>query len=695
MKITFPLALRFLVLTFSIALVACGGSSSDDADDGGDEPTTIDITGKAEAPGGVIAQFEQKTFIYAVADFIFKPVHSAITGLQPVTGATVELIRIDDDGNQVGSVLASTVTSITGDYSLSLPTGVSLAGDLIVRISGTSASMSAMVVDHAVNINPVSQFVLDKFVDDPDLVLADLAVNEVVALNGKVEEFDLTASADLSTMLTQLEAEVGQFVDNEVTVISAPADDGTVSAAVAGNWHIVEMDLGMGDNETVQFGSFFNDVFAGVIGITDDGNGDLTITDDDLLVDAFTNYNVDNTFPPATVSIYHEVSINSEDESFSATIDANGVISATNPFEEELETVDTQLDTDGPDFGWRYPPGSILAHPVGDNNTYIINSIEASVRYETTDTDTDGVKDAINPNARAGDEVSMDLTLILKQGSGMSTASIDGDYGWVALNINLDTTPPATGTFDSTVGQWNFNGGAVTIGAENQDVQEVTRTSESLTNVSVSSDQFNEPDAQENFLYSVSPTGTVALDPAGDNLEGFTNADGSVMAFVDSVATGGDPVTNVNQEMLIFVKLGTASATSLNGATYNLFPLVIGLGEDGFSEIASLSNGTAVFNADTSSVTIDGTDRGFGRGTDVGQIESITPEEIAAEVFTVDSLAANGAVSLSRTETDESEVLTQSIKGFVSADGNLLIMRVYNSDNTGDKDLGLVVGIKQ
>ena len=51
----------------------------------------------------------------------------------------VELIRIDDDGNQVGDVLASTVTSITGDYSLALPVGVSLSGNLIVPSPATAA----------------------------------------------------------------------------------------------------------------------------------------------------------------------------------------------------------------------------------------------------------------------------------------------------------------------------------------------------------------------------------------------------------------------------------------------------------------------------------------------------------------------------------------------------------------------------
>ena len=216
-----------LVFACSVALAAScssGGSSA--------VPVTT-IEGTAEAPQGVIAQLDyNKSFIVAAVEYTFSAAIAGITGLEPVTGATVELIRIDDDGNQVGDVLATTSTSITGDYSLALPTGVSLAGNLIVRITGNSgASMSAMVVDQAVDINPISQFVLDKFVDDDNLVLADLAINEVVSLQGKVEEFDLTATADLATMIDQLEAQVGAFVDNEIAIIESTPDDGAAAAA--------------------------------------------------------------------------------------------------------------------------------------------------------------------------------------------------------------------------------------------------------------------------------------------------------------------------------------------------------------------------------------------------------------------------------------------------------------------------------
>lgn len=686
------------LLLSALLLSGCGGSS----DSGGTTPAepTTNISGKAEAPGGAVAQFsENKSILVATTELMFTPAYAGITGLQPVTGATVELIRIDDDGNQIGAVLASTVTSITGDYNLALPSGVSLAGDLIVRISGNGgATMSAMVVDQAVDISPISQFVLDKFVNDETLVLANLATNEVVALRGKVEEFDLTATADLSTMLSQLEAEVGDFVDNEIAVIEATPDDGTAANAVAGNWRTVEFSLGMHDSDPDTsgnlFGSFAMDIFSEELAVADAGNGTLTITIGQSLLNAFTNYNSDNL---NNTSIYHEISLGDAGDSFSAGIDADSNISIAFPFEEDLQTVDVgganDPEGDGPDLGWRYPPGSLALKPVANANTYVSILTDAGVRYGTTDTDGDTINDAIDPNARQGDEVFMSLFLLLKAGSGMSTASLDGDYGLTTFNVNLDTAPVAI--YDSAVGVINFTSGTASFASNALDVKEVTRTPTSFPAVTLSAASFMDPAIAENFPYTVTADGQVTLDFAGDGsdlLEGYSNSDGSVVAFVDDVATGSPDVTNVNDEMVVAVKLGSAMSNALDGASYRLYPLSLELDESGSSALASLK-GSITFNADSTSATISGDDRGVERSTDVAEVTAIISEaNPAPNVFTVDSVAANGAVSMSDTDG----VYTDSMKGFVSADGNMLVLRFYGDGaSNGYQDIGIVVGVKQ
>ncbi len=100
------------------------------------------------------------------------------------------------------------------------------------------------------------------------------------------------------------------------------------------------------------------------------------------------------------------------------------------------------------------------------------------------------------------------------------------------------------------------------------------------------------------------------------------------------------------------------------------------------------------FDGLADAVTVTGTRRGFSRDTDVAQVESSVAEAISPALFTVDSIADNGAVSLSRTEVN-GPTLTRTLKGFVSADSSLLILRMFSSDTGGNKDIGLVIGVKQ
>lgn len=686
-----------LVFACSVALTACGGSS-----DGTTATTPTTVTGLAEAPGGVIAQFEDnKSYLVAAIEYVFPGAYAGITGLDPVTGATVQLIRIDNDGNQVGAVLAETVTSITGTYSLALPTGVSLAGDLVVRITGNGgASMSAMVVDQAVNINPISQFVLDKFVDDDNLVLADLALNEVVALSGKVDEFDLTATSDLSTMLALLEAEVGQFVDNEIAVIEATPDDGTQVAAVAGSWHTVEMSMGLHDADNINYGTFAMDIFSEEFVFSDSGNTDLnlTLTVGQLLIDTFTNFSV---FDFTSFNIYHEINLTSDSDTFPANIDADGNISLSFGFEEDLQTVDTQVDVDGPDYGWRYPPGSILFEPVVGGNIYVTNFNDAGVRYETIDTNADGVKDAIDPAKKDGDEASLSLSLIMKEGSGMSTASLSGEYGGVFLNLNLDTSPVAV--YDSTVGILGFDGaGNVTRDALAFNVREITRTpGTTAPAVNLAHVQSTEPASPDGFTYTVLANGQVTLNTGGSPLEGYASNDGSVMAVLGDESTGSPIVTNVNNEMLVFVKLGAGVDTAMAGATYKLYAMGLNADTDGSSEVFSIGNGVATFNADATAVAITGVDRGVMRSSDVAQIAPLTADVIN-ETFTVDNLTSKGKVTMSSTTTGTSTTETTTLRGFISGDKKMLVLRLFSdilfSDISGtsqEYDLGMVIGVKQ
>ena len=686
-----------LVLACSLALAACGG------DDGGTTaPAVTTVTGVVTAPSGLVAQLAQdKTFLAAAIEFVFPGAIAGITGLEPVTGATVQLIRIDDDGAQVGAVLAETVTSITGNYSLSLPAGVSLAGNLIVRITGNGgASMSAMVVDQVVDINPISQYVLDKFVDDDNLVLADLAVNQVVALRGKVEEFDLTATADLSTMLAALEAEVGQFVDNEIAIIEMTPDDGTAVAAVAGKWHLVELGLELSDADAINYGTFAMSVISEELTFAASGNAaaNLTISGGAVLIDAWTNFSNNNFL---NWNLYHESSVTSDIDSFPALIDADGNISISFGFEEDLQTVDILQDPDGPDYGWRYPPGSEFLQPVMSGNMYITGFNEAGVRYNTIDTNADGVKDAIDPASKDGDEAGHSLAVVLKEGSGMSASDLSGNYGAVFLNLNVDNAMGPITVVDSTVGVLGFDGaGNIARAAGAFDVAKYTRNPVTPGLATLTDVTFTEPALADSFTYTMSATGLFSLDTGNGVLEGFTSSDGQLIALVDDSASG-NPVDNVNDEMQMMVKLGTgvnaAKTTVLGGASYKLHLLGLNASTSGYSEVFTLRNGVLAFDAGVTTAVVTGVNHGVQRDTDVAQIAAIAADAVN-ETFTIDSVSADGEVIMSTTTTDASGMETIVLRGFVSEDKNLLVLRLYREfagTSETDYDLGLVVGVRQ
>ncbi|MFB3106348.1 MAG: hypothetical protein ACE1ZA_15700, partial [Pseudomonadales bacterium] len=362
------LAIALIVFTASF-ITGCGGGGG-----GGVTPppaTGTTISGNVTAPGGLVVMLEKQSLRYALLEIVFPSVRADITGLQPVGGATVELIRIDDNGVQVGAVLASTVTSITGDYTLTLPVGVNFAANLIVRITGAGIeTLDAQVVEQVVDINPITDFVLDKFIEG-GTQLDTLAVGEVVRLRGSAEEFDLTAGADLSTMLAILDAEVGGFLEDEVSAVNATPGDG---AGVAGSYNSGLFSVGLqnfDDGSGFQNGNFVAETERSTLTIADTGNGTLTAMFEGG-EDSSAFLGISNNNPPDTFINSFKDLEQADSELFPLTIDDNSVIRFTEPFEEE---VITEANGGGPGgTGIRTPPTSGVVYPAGpDNDLFVVN----------------------------------------------------------------------------------------------------------------------------------------------------------------------------------------------------------------------------------------------------------------------------------------------------------------------------------
>ena len=117
--------------------------------------------------------------------------------------------------------------------------------------------------------------------------------------------------------------------------------------------------------------------------------------------------------------------------------------------------------------------------------------------------------------------------------------------------------------------------------------------------------------------------------------------------------------------------------------------------ENGLTELVSLrGTSTLTFNAGETAATGNFTARGYERATDIASVTAITPESETVD-FNVVTLAADGEIQLNHTATGISETL----HGYVSADGKIMILRFVSTDttmlNNDYKSLGTVLAIRQ
>jgi hypothetical protein len=168
------------------------------------------------------------------------------------------------------------------------------------------------------------------------------------------------------------------------------------------------------------------------------------------------------------------------------------------------------------------------------------------------------------------------------------------------------------------------------------------------------------------------------------------------VGLLNVLTTGSPTITGVSKEMVVALKLAS-SAPAMGDAVFKLYPIAFGAEETGLTEIASLrSVSSLTFNAAATSASADFTLRGFERATDIASVEALVDGAEPAVDFTVNSIAANGAISMSFSDLAADE--TVMMEGFISADGKIMVLRYIEGDDTiGEKfrSLGMMIGIRQ
>lgn len=392
----------------SVALTGCSNSSSSGSDDG----SGTEVGGTVSAPGGQVASFREPSIFEIASRFLVSPAAAAISGLQPVEGADVELIRVDDDGNQIGEVLATGRTSVDGSYTLTLPEGVNLAGNLVARITGPNdARMRSQVVEQAVDIDPASEFILQKFVDS-DASLESLEVNDVVRIRNRVEEFDLIASSDfqLAEMLAELDKVVGEDLEAQISLATTEEGD---ASTIAGNYRTSGMVFGLHDSDNNSGGTWDVGVSGNVFEFTAGGGGNVTFNrsreegTDALL----TGPDLANTF----LEVRSEV--DNEQDQFPGTFSSNNILSVEGEFSEDL----------GDTEGFRSPAFTYRLQKALNHKLFVLSPSETVIRYGLT------AEGDLDPQNKLGDELFQSLEIFATTPEGGNDILLDGGFGRVFL----------------------------------------------------------------------------------------------------------------------------------------------------------------------------------------------------------------------------------------------------------------------
>lgn len=329
------------------------------------------------------------------------PAAAAISGLQAVEGADVELILVDDDGNQIGEALATARTSVDGSYTLTLPEGVNLAGNLVARITGPNdAQMRSQVVEQDVDIDPASEFILQKFVDS-EASLESLEVNDVVRIRNRVEEFDLTASEGfrLKEMLEELDNTVGEDLEAQISL--ATTEDGDAST-IAGNYRTSGMVFGLHDSDNNSSGTWDVGVFGGNFEFTagDDGNVTFNRSSEEGTDSLLTGPGLNNTF----LELRKE--IDTEQDQFPGTFSGNNILSVEGDFSEEV----------GDSEGFRSPAFTYRLQKALNHKLFVLSPSETVIRYGLTS------EGDLDPQTKLGDELFQSLEIFAAMPEGIATS---------------------------------------------------------------------------------------------------------------------------------------------------------------------------------------------------------------------------------------------------------------------------------
>ncbi len=186
------------------------------------------LSGNVASPGGSIALNELTGWRRFLAQIVSGEAIALSPGMSSVgSGITVNLIKIDNTGAQVGPVLATTTTDSLGNYILQEPAGFMPASNYVVQAVGLGAGIQSFVTGTTVNVDPYTQTVVKLITGSISSAgtasITQVTSADVAAVLETVIGFSTSvsmAALSVNTLVTDLQNAVNNSVDASPIVSS-------------------------------------------------------------------------------------------------------------------------------------------------------------------------------------------------------------------------------------------------------------------------------------------------------------------------------------------------------------------------------------------------------------------------------------------------------------------------------------------
>ena len=451
-------------------------------------------------------------------------------------------------------------------------------------------------------------------------------------------------------MLEQLDAEVGDLVENQVAVIN----DGTGNAAsVAGEYRSNAFSLGLHDSDDESGGTFATNIYTSVFTFSDGGDGTVNINlGGEESAEALLSGSTVN-----SAGLYYETDMEELDENFAGTLTGSGILAIEGELEEEINE----------ENAFRYPPAVYNLQRVADRGLFFQVSKETAVRYGVTPSG------ALNPDDRRGDEAFRALEVFARTPTDFTDGDLSGDFGRVYLGTELSGVQAYIGV-ESETNIVSFSGDG-TVDAAAGDFYRLGLGGNYHT---------GSTDSETDLEVNITSNGDI-VSIGGEAEDGFINDTYDFISLTNAKGGAEDPFAWFDTTLM--VKLPD-SVLDITGKRYRLMLLSVflennpaggslGLFASQFNTFLTLDSATqATLSGSVNEVTKN--NLAANLETEVDQVEGI----IAVDV------AANGATTLTLEDDDGSNVL----KGFFNQDASLGLFTLRFEPNHGDpNELGLAV----